>query len=253
MLVRWPVPIVATRGGIIPLGVFALLFVAFSGHPSPSMLAACALLGGIGGVVSLIVHELGHISVARRLSGVRPEKVSVMSLGAAAHFEGSYRSGREQARMALGGPEASFAFALALSLPVFFPAPAWLKVGALALVLLNVAIGGLSLLPVHPLDGHKLIVGLVRVRIGGIGAAARQTGRNVPARRRPLGGRAAPGGEAAARRGRCRNGRGRLRPEASAAPADPRLSAIGSTANPSNEGRSASSLDERPTSSSGST
>jgi Zn-dependent protease len=166
VLVRWPVPIVATRGGIIPLGVFALLFVAFSGHPRPSMLVACALLGGIGGVVSLIVHELGHISVARRLSGVRPEKVSVMSLGAAAHFEGSYRTGREQVRMALGGPEASFAFALALSLPVFFPAPGWLKVGALALVLLNVAIGGLSLLPVHPLDGHKLIVGLAWSVVG---------------------------------------------------------------------------------------
>lgn len=166
MLVRWPVPIVATRGGIIPLGVFALLFVAFSGHSKPSTLAACALLGGVGGVVSLIVHELGHISVARRLSGVRPEKVSVMSLGAAAHFQGSYRSGREQVRMALGGPEASFAFALALSLPVFFPGPGWLKVGALALVLLNVAIGGLSLLPVHPLDGHKLIVGLVWSVVG---------------------------------------------------------------------------------------
>src|SRR2546430_10132788 len=98
LLVRWPVPIVATRRGIIPLGLFALLFVAFSGHSKPSMLAACALLGGFGGVVSLIVHELGHVSVARRLSGVRPEKVSVMSLGAAAHFEGSYRSGREQVR-----------------------------------------------------------------------------------------------------------------------------------------------------------
>jgi Zn-dependent protease len=166
VLVRWPVPIVATRGGIIPLGVFALLFVAFSGHSTPSMLVACALLGGVGGIVSLIVHELGHVSVARRLSGVRPEKVSVMSLGAAAHFEGSYRSGREQVRMALGGPEASFAFALALSLPVFFPVPGWLKVGALALVLLNVAIGGLSLLPVHPLDGHKLIVGLVWSVVG---------------------------------------------------------------------------------------
>src|SRR5258705_3802200 len=123
VLVRWPVPIVVTRGGIVPLGVFALLFVAFSGHAKPSMLAACAFLGGVGGVVSLIVHELGHISVARRLSGVRPEKVSVMSLGAAAHFEGSSRSGREQGRMALGGPEASSPFALALRLPGVFPRP----------------------------------------------------------------------------------------------------------------------------------
>jgi Zn-dependent protease len=137
------------------------MFVAFSGTSRPAVLAGVALLGGIGGIVSLIVHELGHVSIARRLSGVRPEKVSVMSLGASAHFQGSYRNGREQARMAVGGPEASFAFALALSLPVLLPAPVWLKLGALALVLLNVGIGALSLLPVHPLDGHKLIVGLV--------------------------------------------------------------------------------------------
>jgi Zn-dependent protease len=161
VLAQWPVPIAVSRGALVPFSVFALVFAAFSGGSQPTVLAAAALLGGIGGVVSLIVHELGHVSIARRLSGVTPKRVSVISLGAAAHFEGSYRNGREQARMALGGPEASFAFALALIVPLFLPAPVWLKLGALALALLNVAIGVLSLLPVHPLDGHKLLVGLV--------------------------------------------------------------------------------------------
>ena len=150
----------------MPLGVFALIFVAFSGGSKPSVLAAAALLGGVGGIVSLIVHELGHVSVAKRLAGVRPKKVSVMSLGAAAHLEGSYRNGREQARIALGGPGASFAFALALAVPIFLPAPTGLKVGALGLALLNLGIGGLSLLPVHPLDGHKVVVGLVWWAVG---------------------------------------------------------------------------------------
>ena len=166
MLVRWPVPIVLSSGAFVPLGVFALIFVAFSGGSKPSVLAAAALLGGVGGIVSLIVHELGHVSVAKRLAGVRPKKVSVMSLGAAAHLEGSYRNGREQARIALGGPEASFAFALALAVPIFLPAPTGLKVGALGLALLNLGIGGLSLLPIHPLDGHKLLVGLVWWAVG---------------------------------------------------------------------------------------
>ena len=166
MLVRWPVPIVLSRGAFVPLGVFALMFVAFSGGSKPSVLVGAALLGGVGGIVSLIVHELGHVSVAKRLAGVRPEKVSVMCLGAAAHLEGSYRNGREQARMALGGPAASFALAVALSVPVLFPAPAWLKVATLALALLNVGIGVLSLLPVHPLDGHKVLVGLVWWAVG---------------------------------------------------------------------------------------
>src|SRR5216110_3331705 len=166
MVVQWPVPIVFSRGALVPVGVFALIFVAFSGVSTPPALAAVALLGGIGGVVSLIVHELGHVSIARRLSGVRTEKVAVMSLGAAAHFDGSYRNGREQVRMALGGPEASFAFALALGAPIFLPAPLLLKVALLGLALLNVAIGALSLLPFHPLDGHKLIVGLVWWAVG---------------------------------------------------------------------------------------
>jgi Zn-dependent protease len=96
-----------------------------------------------------------------------------MSLGAAAHFDGSYRNGREQARMALGGPEASFSFALALIIPVLLPAPMSLRMGALALVLLNVTIGVLSLLPVHPLDGHKLIVGLVWWVVGSEARARR--------------------------------------------------------------------------------
>jgi Zn-dependent protease len=173
VLVRRPVPIVVTPGGLVPLGVFALAFVAFSGGSKPSVLAAAALLGGVGGVLSLIVHELGHVSVARRLSGVRPAKITVISLGAATHLKGSYRSGRDQARMALGGPEASLAFALALSVPLLLPAPVWLKLGALGLALLNVLIAILSLLPVHPLDGHKLIVGLVWWAVGSEDGARR--------------------------------------------------------------------------------
>jgi Zn-dependent protease len=161
VVAQWPVPIVVSRGALVPFGVFAFLFASFSRDSRPSVVVAAAVLGGAGGVVSLIVHELGHISVSRRLSGVTPEKISVMSLGAAAHFDGAYRNGREQARMALGGPEASFAFALSLMIPVLLPAPTWLKVGALALALLNGLIGGLSLVPVHPLDGHKLCVGLL--------------------------------------------------------------------------------------------
>jgi Zn-dependent protease len=163
---QFPVPIVVSRGALVPVAVFALIFMALSGVSGAGALATVAVIGGLGGVLSLIVHELGHVSVARRLSGVRPEKVAVMSLGAAAHFDGSYRNGREQVRMALGGPEASLAFALALGVPVFLPAPFLLKVALLGLALLNIAIAALSLLPFHPLDGHKLVVGLVWWAVG---------------------------------------------------------------------------------------
>lgn len=166
MFAQLPVPIVVSRGALVPVAVFALIFMGLSGVSGAGALATVAVVGGLGGLVSLIVHEFGHVNVARRLSGVRTEKVAVMSLGAAAHFDGRYRNGREQVRMALGGPEASFAFALALGVPIFLPAPFLLKVVLLGLALLNVAIGALSLLPFHPLDGHKLIVGLVWWAVG---------------------------------------------------------------------------------------
>jgi Zn-dependent protease len=173
VVLRRPLPIVVTPGGLIPAAVFSLLFAVFSGLSTPAALVAFAALGAVGGVVSLIVHELGHVSIARRISGVRPVRISLISLGAATHLTGSYRSGRDQARMAMGGPQASLAFALALAIPVFLPVPVWLKLGALALALLNVLIAVLSLLPVHPLDGHKLIVGLLWSMVGSEAKARR--------------------------------------------------------------------------------
>lgn len=161
VLSRWPVPIVLTGGGFVPVAAFALIFVAFSTGARPATVVAATLLGGIGGAISLIVHELGHVRAARTLPGVEPAKVSLIWLGAATHLDGAYRSGREQARVALGGPAASLAFALLLTASVPLPTPMWLKMGALALASLNVVIGLLTLLPVHPLDGHKLVVGLV--------------------------------------------------------------------------------------------
>ena len=173
MVAQWPIPIVLTRGAFVPFAVFSLLFVATSGLSTPPALLAFAALGGVGGAVSLVVHELGHVSIARKLSGVKPEKISLIALGAATHLTGSYRSGRDQVKMALGGPQASLTFALALAVPLFLPAPVWLRLGALALALLNVLIAVLSLLPVHPLDGHKLVVGLVWWAVGSEAKARR--------------------------------------------------------------------------------
>jgi len=94
-------------------------------------------------------------------------------MGAVTHFEGAYRSGREQARVALGGPVASFSFALVLTLGAALPMPRALQYGCLGLALLNAAIAVLTLIPVQPLDGYKLIVGLVWCASGGEARARR--------------------------------------------------------------------------------
>jgi Zn-dependent protease len=154
------VPVTIGPGGLAPVLLLAALFGAFGAKAGLHVVLA-ALLGGIGGTASLLVHELGHVSAARRLEGIRSAKVSLIWLGAATRFEGAYANGREQARVAIAGPEASFALALSLLAAVFLPMPLAGKELLLILVLFNVAIGVLNLIPAHPLDGHKLAVGLL--------------------------------------------------------------------------------------------
>ena len=157
---RGSVPIVLTRGGLFPVAFLAGTFAVYATGATPLLIAGAAALGGLGGALSLVVHELGHVRAARRLSGVRPARISLIWLGAVTHFEGAYRSGREQIRVALGGPAASFAFAFVLTFGAALPIPRPLAFGCFGLALLNVAIGVLTLIPVQPLDGYKLVVGL---------------------------------------------------------------------------------------------
>ena len=165
-IARHPVPIVVDKGSIVPVAMLGALFAFYSSGASPLLLLGAAALGGFGGAFSLIVHEFGHVRAARRLRGVRPVRVSLLWLGAGTHFEGAYRSGRDQARVAIAGPVASIGFALALLVSAFVPMPRPIQYGLFGLALLNAAIGLVSLVPVHPLDGHKLLVGLLWRALG---------------------------------------------------------------------------------------
>jgi Zn-dependent protease len=161
LVARHPVPIVVSKGSLVPIGLLAALFALYSSGAPTLLLLGAAALGGLGGTASLIVHELGHVRAARRLKGVEPVRISVMWLGAGTKFEGAYRNGRDQVRVALAGPAASFTFAIALMVSAVMPMPRPAQYGLFGLALLNVVIAVVSLVPVYPLDGHKLVVGLL--------------------------------------------------------------------------------------------
>jgi Zn-dependent protease len=120
-----------------------------------------ALLGAVGGTASLLVHELGHVCAARRAEGISSAVISFYWLGAVTRFEGRYEDGRQQWRVAVAGPLASFAVATSLVATCFLPMPFHVKAAVLLLAVFNVALGVLNLLPAHPLDGHNLAVGLL--------------------------------------------------------------------------------------------
>jgi len=157
---RLRAPVTIGRGGLAPVLALAGIFAAFGARVGIPVVTA-ALLGGIGGTASLLVHEFGHVRAARRLSGIRSASVSLVWLGAATRFEGAYATGREQARVAVAGPCASLALALSLSGACFAPMPLTLREGILALALVNLLLAVVNLIPAHPLDGHTVVVGLL--------------------------------------------------------------------------------------------
>jgi Zn-dependent protease len=158
-------------GGLVPVLFFAAFFAAFAKYTGIPV-GAAALLGAVGGMVSLFVHELGHVRAARKISGIRSAKVSLFWAGATTRFEGKYATGREQMQVAIAGPRASFAFGGGLFLMCAFPISHFRGM-VFALALFNVLIGLLNLLPTYPLDGHKLAVGMLWSATGSEGQAKR--------------------------------------------------------------------------------
>jgi Zn-dependent protease len=146
--------------------LFALLFVAVSRNNSASTVVTAGVFGAFGGALSLVVHELGHVGAARRTEGVVPLKVVLIALGTATHLEGRYRSGRDQIRVALAGPAASLILAVPLTLAIGLPLPGPIRFASFLLASLNVGLAIISLIPLNPLDGHKLAVGLVWILAG---------------------------------------------------------------------------------------
>jgi Zn-dependent protease len=145
----------------VPVLLLGSFFAAYSRQSSAGTIIVVSIIGAFGGALSLVVHELGHVRVARKIQGVRPVRIALFSMGAATYLDGAYRSGRDQLRVALGGPAASFAFALPMFALIALPVATPLRLAAFLLGLLNIAIGAFSLLPLHPLDGHKFVVGVV--------------------------------------------------------------------------------------------
>ena len=167
-----PVPVTVGRGGFVPVLLFAGLFVEIAVRAELS-LSTAAVFGAVGGTLSLILHEFGHAIAARKLRGVTPLGVSLVWLGAATRLEGVYRSGRDQAKVAIAGPVVSLLVAVPLAASLALPLTHLAKCLVGLLAGLNVTLGAVSLIPAKPLDGYKVIVGLLWSVLGSEGAARR--------------------------------------------------------------------------------
>jgi Zn-dependent protease len=140
---------------------------------APGLAPAAYWLAGTAGAVlflaSLLAHEVGHAVVARR-AGLRVRGITLWLLGGVAQLEDEPANPRDELRVAMVGPAVSLALAAGFGLAaaalavaggpaVAVAVVAWLAVGNAALALFN-------LLPAAPLDGGRVLRGLLWRRHG---------------------------------------------------------------------------------------
>ncbi len=119
----------------------------------------------VGLFVAVLAHELCHSLVAIR-SGARVRSITLMMLGGISFIEGDLPPGRE-AWMALAGPLGSFAIAAAsYALFRLLPLPPEALAALFAFATTNALLGVFNLLPAFPLDGGRVLRGLLARRVG---------------------------------------------------------------------------------------
>lgn len=132
-------------------------------------------------LISALLHELGHAFVTRRI-GLPPRPVVVYFFGAAASPTLTTDRPRDEVSVAIAGPLVSLALGgglLLLSVAASLAGPPVRVAGQIAFVVgaLNLLLGIFNLLPAFPLDGGRIVRGIVWSRSGdpedGLRAAAR--------------------------------------------------------------------------------
>jgi len=134
--------------------------------------AAYWLAGAVGAGLflgSLLGHEIGHALVARR-AGLRVRGITLWLLGGVAQLEDEPASPGDELRVAIVGPAVSLALAVGFGLAAValsvVGGPALAVVVAAWLALANAVLAVFNLLPAAPLDGGRVLRGLLWRRHG---------------------------------------------------------------------------------------
>ena len=112
----------------------------------------------------VLLHELGHAVVARRLQ-VPILGIELTIFGGVARMGGMPRTPRDEILIAAAGPAVSLALALlSHGLALVFSGAAGSFLGTLALI--NLVLAGFNLLPALPMDGGRIFRAAMAGRLG---------------------------------------------------------------------------------------
>jgi Zn-dependent protease len=140
---------------------------------APGLATAAYWLAGLAGaglfLGSLLAHEVGHALVARR-AGLAVRGITLWLLGGVALLEDEPATPRDELRVALVGPAVSLALAVVFGLAglagTLAALPAVVVALATWLAVVNAVLAIFNLLPAAPLDGGRVLRGLLWRRHG---------------------------------------------------------------------------------------
>jgi Zn-dependent protease len=167
------------------LGIFALILWSLAGVEFPADAPGrpwptYALMGVVATAAffaSLILHELGHATQARR-EGVCTDGITLWLFGGVAKLGGEFPSAGAELRIALAGPLVT----LVIGSAALLLTAVWPQAGAVRAVLawlgyINVALLVFNLVPALPLDGGRVLRALLWARTRDLAVATHRASR----------------------------------------------------------------------------
>lgn len=153
--------------------VLLLLFVGYSGYVTGGPSAALqSMLFFLSIFAFVLFHELGH-SVAAMRYGIRVLDISLLPIGGLARLANLPSDPKKEVVIALAGPAVNFVFALALWIVLAFSGTTivWHEFSVtgenylVSLFWVNVLMATFNLVPAFPMDGGRVLRGLLATRL----------------------------------------------------------------------------------------